>query len=586
MSSDISPDEILEIDRRVDDLIDMHYRENLADVMRDCLNILKDRFGIRAAFLQYRAARTFEEKEAEHPLVLSEAAGREVRTSIENAILSYRNRFPDLPEKPPMPLSLESPEGFHILALPMFPGKCEQCVGIIGLLCTEKPDEDHLRLLKQIASRADTYVESKISSHERHLVLNRTSMILQREGIHGIGNALILLSRLTGMQKAAVVYLEDTPDPAVPASMRRVGLIYVEKGQVVRRKDILSKLNNRLGGPMIEYNMERVDDSKYGMRIIGILERCPENGEEKILDFHCMNLVNRYEEYQYNVGKLFLMGEKKLDYTDINVMESVALQIDTQITHYHEQKKALSRSLHPNQVDFFLKYPKIARWFFENPREELIAMVFTDICGYTTITRKLGDPRKTIEGAKKWILKEKELTLKHGGFFDKEIGDCAVSLFGPPFGAITLEILSRVKSVGEIEDLINTNKWEPHIYAYHAVMYALESMEAIREFHMGGFEMNLTIGIEVGRVAIGDLTGDIGKLTAMGDSMNLAARLQGLAKEGQILIGPQCAQLLETYRKEAYLKELPFVIREGGQAGLKGYDEPVPYYLVEGGKEG
>jgi len=580
MGSDISPEDILEMDRIVDEFIDMHYRENMEDVLRQCLNVLSGRFGIVSAFLQYVPARTFDGQEVRYRMIVSDGTSDQIRSLSEKMIDTYRNGVVQIQGAGTPALQKDLERGFHLTALPIFLGKMQDFVGIIGLVCPEKPGDGHLRLLSQTASRLDTYLESKISSYERHLVLNRINTILQRDGIHGIGSALVLLARLTGVQKAAVVYLEDALDPAVPASNRRVGLIYVENGEIVPRRDIHTKLNNRLGGPMIEYDMERVNDSKYGMRIMGILERSPESGEEKVLNFNCMNLVNRYEEFQHNVGKLFLIGEKTLDYTDRNIMESVALQIDIQITHYHEQKKALSRSLHPDQVDFFLKYPKIARWFFENPREEIVAMVFSDICGYTTITRKLGDPRKTIEGAKKWILKEKELTLKHDGFFDKEIGDCAVSLFGPPFGAITLDTLSQMQSVEQIQELINTNKWEPHIYAYHAVMYALDSMKAIREFHMGEHAMNLTIGIEVGKVAIGDLTGDIGKLTAMGDSMNMAARLQGLAKEGQILAGPHCAELLETYRKEAYLEELPFCIRKGGEAKLKGYDDPVPYYFI------
>jgi class 3 adenylate cyclase len=269
-----------------------------------------------------------------------------------------------------------------------------------------------------------------------------------------------------------------------------------------------------------------------------------------------------------------------MDPTDLSLMEAAGLQIDTRITNYHEQKKALGRSLHPDQIDFFLTYPKIARWFFENPREETIAMVFTDICGYTDLTRKLGDPRKTIEGARNWILKEKELTLKHGGFFDKEVGDCAVSLFGPPFCAISLDALQRVQSIEEIKELIRNNQSEPHLYAYQAIMYALESLEVVKTYSIGKHQLNISVGVEVGDVAIGDLTGDIGKLTAMGDSMNLAARLQGFAKQGQIIIGPNCARLIRIYKKESYHSELPFDVVKSGQARLKGYTDKITYYQV------
>ncbi len=576
----VSLEKILELDNRVDELIDIYCRQGLDAVIQASVDMLVDDLSLEAAFLQYGGPRTFDGREIQHITVCSRNTPEPQAKILKHLADAYRNGPVAAQGEDADPLLHRTDNGEHVLAVPMYLGQPPQFTGILGIVCGVEPDDTHSRLLYQLGSRLDTYIRMQTMTGEWHIVLNRVNRILDKESIHGIGDVLVLITALIGMEIGAVIYLEDALDPKIPPGKKRIGLVYVENGEIIRRPDMMVRLNDRLGGPMIDYDMNRIADSKYGMQVMGILQRNPETGEETLRNFHCMDLVNRYAENNHNVGKIFLIGDKPLDRMDIGIMEVAALQIDTQLTHYHEQKKALGRSLHPDQVDFFLRYPKIARWFFENPREELIAMVFSDICGYTTLTRKLGDPRKTIDVAKKWILREKELTLKHGGFFDKEVGDCAVSLFGPPFGAISLEALSRVDKIEDIETLIKANKWEPHVYAYHAVMYALDSMEAIRLFYMGETQMNIAVGIEVGRVALGDLTGDIGKLTAMGDSMNLAARLQTLARAGQILVGPTCAGLLETYRKEAYLKELPFEILDGGKASLKGYDEPVPYYII------
>ncbi len=575
-------EKILELDEKIDRLLDTQYRENIDATLKNALDLIVAEIDHVCALVQYRGPRNFDGRDREHVTVFSENCAEEVKSVLMKEVDAYRRTDIEALGADAGVLQKELPSVGHLAAFPMHLGVENDYIGVIGLKSPEAPPENHLRLLKQAASRMDTYIQSKVCSAERHFALNQINTVLDREGIHGIGEALRLAVALTDAEKGAAIYLEDAvgPDPRVDPSDRRVSLVYVEDGRVAAKPDALKKLNDRLGGSLIDYDMRRVDDSRYGMRTLGILVRDDDAGAEKMLNFSCMDLVNRYGEHQHNIGKLFLIGGRPLDYTDLNVMEAVALQIDTQITHYHEQKKALGRSLHPDQIDFFLKYPKIARWFFENPREEIVAMVFTDLCNYTGLTRKLNSPRQVIDGAKKWILKEKELTLKHGGFFDKEVGDCAVSLFGPPFGAISLDALSRVSNVDEISDLMRSKQKEPHVYAYHAVMYALDSLRHVKMYRLGDQRLDISVGIEVGSVAIGDLTGDIGKLTAMGDSMNMAARLQSLAKAGQIIVGPKCAELLEIYRKESYLPELPFNIEPAGEAELKGYDKPVPCFLI------
>jgi len=573
---DISSDEILVIDQVTDNFIDTNYRSDLQSVQQDLINMLTLKLPLQATFIHHIAPRTFDGQGRKYITLFSEGLSDSLRQAIEKVIADSLSAMAASETH----LSAKIKDDVYVCGMPMHLGNERNFIGIVGGVCSGQPTDSQLRLFRQIGSRLDTCIRSKTMSDERHTVLSKVNKILHKKGIKGIGKVLLLLTELTGMSKGAVVFIEDEAHPEVPSHKSKIGFIYVQDRQIIHRERAVKKLNKRLGNSLINYDINGITDSNTGMRILGILERDAVTGEESRLPYHCKDLVNRQADEPYNVGKLFLVGEREMDPTDLSVMEAAGLQIDTRITNYHEQKKALGRSLHPDQVDFFLTYPKIARWFFENPREETIAMVFADICGYTDLTRKLGDPRKTIEGARSWILKEKELTLKHGGFFDKEVGDCAVSLFGPPFCAISLDALKRVQSVEEIKELIRNNQSEAHVYAHQAVMYALESLEIVKTFSIGKHQLNISVGIEVGDVAIGDLTGVIGKLTAMGDSMNMAARLQGLAKHGQIIIGPNCARLIQVYKKESYHSELPFDVQKSGQAHLKGYADLITYYQV------
>jgi len=546
-TSGISSDEILEIDRITDNFIDTHYRSDPQSVQQNLINMLTPELPMRATFIHHIAPRTFDGQDRKYVTLFSEGLSNFLRTAIEKAITDSRSAMTASETH----LSVKIKDDVYICGMPMHLGEERNFIGIMGGVSSEQPTGNYFRLLCQIGSRLDTYIHSKTMSSERHTVIGKVNKILHKKGIKGIGKVLLLMTELTGMSKGAVVFIEDEASSDIPIHESKVGFVYVHDGQIIHRESAIKKLNMRLGRALINYDIKGIADSNTGMRILGILERNDKTGEENRLPFHCKDLVNRQADEPYNVGKLFLIGEREMDLTDLSLMEAAGLQIDTRITNYHEQKKALGRSLHPDQIDF-----------------------------YTDLTRKLGDPRKTIEGARNWILKEKELTLKHGGFFDKEVGDCAVSLFGPPFCAISLDALQRVQNIEEIKELIRNNQSEPHVYAYQAIMYALESLEIVKTYSIGKHQLNISVGVEVGDVAIGDLTGDIGKLTAMGDSMNLAARLQGFAKQGQIIIGPNCARLIRIYKKESYHSELPFDVAKSGQARLKGYTDKITYYQV------
>ena len=43
---------------------------------------------------------------------------------------------------------------------------------------------------------------------------------------------------------------------------------------------------------------------------------------------------------------------------------------------------------------------------------------------------------------------------------------------------------------------------------------------------------------------------------------------------------PTCRERLEGYSRNHLAPDLPFKIEPGGEANLKGYDKPVPYFLV------
>ncbi|MHC4663313.1 MAG: tetratricopeptide repeat protein, partial [Planctomycetota bacterium] len=145
-------------------------------------------------------------------------------------------------------------------------------------------------------------------------------------------------------------------------------------------------------------------------------------------------------------------------------------------------------------------------------RERRHAVVlFADIKGYTSLSAEL-DPEELHDVMQLVYNLMGECVSRHGGTTAKYIGDCAMALFGVP-------------KAHENDEA-------------RAIRCALEMHERIAK-HPGikGKRLALTIGINAGIVVAGDI-GDVEKFDfdALGDTVNVAARLQGEADAGQTFV--------------------------------------------------
>jgi len=78
------------------------------------------------------------------------------------------------------------------------------------------------------------------------------------------------------------------------------------------------------------------------------------------------------------------------------------------------------------------------------PREETIAVLYADINSFTKISEQvLERPAAIAEFVNRWSAGAVELLWKHGGVFDKMVGDCVIGLFGPPFFRDSIAARSR-----------------------------------------------------------------------------------------------------------------------------------------------
>jgi class 3 adenylate cyclase/tetratricopeptide (TPR) repeat protein len=180
---------------------------------------------------------------------------------------------------------------------------------------------------------------------------------------------------------------------------------------------------------------------------------------------------------------------------------------------------------------------------------KLVSVLFADVADFTTIAEKLDpeDVHEIMDGCFGILGQE---IHRAGGTINQYTGDGVMALFGAPIA------------------------YDDHIRpACHA---ALQVQKRMKEFHRKifkryGVTFKLRIGIHTGPVVVGAI-GDNLRLdyTAVGDTTNLAARLESMAEPGTILVSERVFQNAKGH----------FLFDDGGQRNVKGKKAPVQVFLL------
>jgi adenylate cyclase len=144
-----------------------------------------------------------------------------------------------------------------------------------------------------------------------------------------------------------------------------------------------------------------------------------------------------------------------------------------------------------------------------------------------------------------------EIVFAHGGTVDKFIGDAIMCIFGAPF-MMQDDPLRAVRCAIEMRR------------SFRKLVISGEAGEAARG-------LDVHIGVNTGKVVAGTVgSAQRMEYTALGDTVNIAARLEGVARGGQICIGPTTAALV---RDSVPLRSL-------GAVALKGKSDTIEVFEV------
>jgi adenylate cyclase len=184
-----------------------------------------------------------------------------------------------------------------------------------------------------------------------------------------------------------------------------------------------------------------------------------------------------------------------------------------------------------------------------------ITVLFSDIRGFTTLSEQ-SSPEAVVDILNRLFSRLSSPILKHGGTLDKFIGDAIMAFWGAP--------------VARQDDAIRA--------ARAALEMLRETAAFSTEFQAaGGTPLAIGVGINTGAAIVGNI-GSPERMgyTAIGDTVNVASRLQDLTKEYH-------ADLLISHSTFDEIKDY-FETERIGFVPVKGRTEPVAIYKVLGEK--
>ena len=205
------------------------------------------------------------------------------------------------------------------------------------------------------------------------------------------------------------------------------------------------------------------------------------------------------------LGYYFILRGFLIDVTwSMTSMTLIALQqfylnFRTQYKLRQQIKKQFEHYLDPRQVKQLQENPGLLK--LGGQRKEC-TILFTDVRGFTSLSEKL-PPEQITDLMNKTLTIQSNAVKKYGGMVDKYIGDAMMAIFNAP---VDLDM-----------------------HEDRAILSAIEIKRKMKEANLG---IDIGIGINSGTVMLGNCgSDDRFDYTAIGDAVNLAARLESSTKE-------------------------------------------------------
>ncbi|WP_254151081.1 GAF domain-containing protein [Candidatus Chloroploca mongolica] len=278
---------------------------------------------------------------------------------------------------------------------------------------------------------------------------------------------------------------------------------------------------------------------------------------------HLLSLVEASMEHTSSVTEMTLPGDVSYSVSiapvasgeHVSLGKVLVLRDITPIKRLERQERDRVRGVFRRYVS-----PQVAEQLltaggsFGQPTECQVAVIFADIRGFTTITERT-EPQVLIEKIlNRYFTAMTEVLYAYDGTIDKFLGDGIIGVFGSP--------------------IAHPDDPQRALSAAVAMQHAFTMLAAEWKAELD-YTIGMGIGVSFGRAIVGNIGSEQRQdYTLIGDVVNTASRLSGIADPGQVIVSHHLADVLA----ENWLS--PWKLIPRGPIHLKGKEQPHQVFEV------
>lgn len=424
-------------------------------------------------------------------------------------------------------------------------------VGSIGFLFEGDRTGDAAklaRLVETVAEELDTVLASIHTAAEKHqLLVTINSYLANRVFEVGMDGAVRALCEKVKLPGFLLLYRDAVESGSLHYRMYKYGQL--EHASNGRRFTALDDAIRSYGSNLV---------NPHDKHLTAVL------GERKAVETVLISGVGD----SHALGKIMVWGGEGFSAYTIDLLWLLASTLAQRLIDYNRERIHLSQFFSSKAIDELLKDPEYERRYLA-ARAEQVGILFADINGFTRICEQvLERPERIGKFVDDWSAEAVRILHRHGGVFDKMVGDCVIGLFGPPF----FKDAAGARAVNAIKAAVEIQAFTRETMSAHPEISRLSELLKVPG-------LGVAIGVNLALSFCG-LFGPNRNYTSFSTGMNQTARLQALGGFRETLVMKEAWEEAAA-SKDPSLSKLSVGALE--ETAVKNVGQPLRYFKLKGG---